>query len=74
MTQTFKAIYENGILRPLQPLARIPENRQVDVTVTVDESPERMKQCFGSLDDADAKEMTAIIESEFEKVDPDDWK
>jgi predicted DNA-binding antitoxin AbrB/MazE fold protein len=75
MTQaTFKAIYQNGVLRPLQPLAEIPENQQLDVTVTVNEKPGGLKDCFGILPDEDAREMAAIIEAEFEKVDLDEWK
>ncbi len=37
MSQNIQAIYENGILRPLQPLD-LPENETVNITV-LDEAP-----------------------------------
>ena len=75
MTQeSFKAVYQNGVLRPLQPLSHVPENRQLDVTVTVQEDSRSLKDCFGIMPDGDANEISQIIENEFEKVDPDDWK
>ena len=37
MSQNIQAIYENGILRPLQPLD-LPENKTVNITV-LDEAP-----------------------------------
>ena len=41
MTTTVEAIYEGGVLRPLQPLA-LPEHARVHVSVeTMPEDPER---------------------------------
>ena len=67
--QTVKAVFENGVLRPLTPLNGVPERRQVEVTVTVDESAHPLADCVGILPDEDAAEMRAAIEQEFEKVD-----
>jgi len=73
MTETFKAIYRDGVLRPLQPLAGIPENQPMDVTVVLAEETHPLRECFGILADEDAREMSAIIEDEFEKVNLDEW-
>lgn len=81
MTQHIKAIYENGVLRPLQPLQGVADHARVDVTVNTSELSHSSKTCpdmdvracIGTLSDKDAAEMTRIIADEFEKVDERDW-
>jgi len=34
MTKTILAIFENGVLRPLQPLVGVPDHAETDVTVS----------------------------------------
>ena len=74
MTKTIKAIYEHGVLRPLDPPEGIEESTQVDVTVLTDEE---RKQAFarlaGSISREDAEDMMRIVDDEFEKVDLDEW-
>jgi predicted DNA-binding antitoxin AbrB/MazE fold protein len=76
MTQTFEAIYENGLLRPLAPL-EIAEHAKVRVSIVDEtETPTThplLKYC-GTVSDEDTAEIQKIIEVEFEKVDPDEWK
>ena len=38
MTKSIKAIYEKGVIRPLQPL-ELPEGSRLKVIVTIDEPP-----------------------------------
>ena len=71
MTRTLRAVYERGVLRPLQPLSDLKENEEVTVTVST-QSP--LLKHVGTLPDADAQEILKIIEQEFEQVDPNDWK
>ena len=75
MSQTIDAIYENGILRPVQPLHGIDELARVKITV---EEPKGdihpLHECFGILPDEDAEEMQRIIEDEFEKVNLSEWQ
>ena len=78
MTQRIEAIYENGVLRPLQPLRGVADHTRVDVTVNASPDPQHdanmdVRACIGTLSDKDAAEMTKIIENEFEKVDERDW-
>jgi len=68
MSRTLQAVYENGVLRPLEPV-NLPENEQV--TVTIDEqgswldqvhfalSAERW-QAFNDALDAPAKDIPAL--------------
>jgi predicted DNA-binding antitoxin AbrB/MazE fold protein len=75
MTRTVHAFYENGILRPLEPLEGVDEHSRVLVTIEL--APRRLHplaDCVGILPDEDAKEMLGIIHEEFERVDAEDWR
>lgn len=74
MTRIIKAIFERGLLRPLEPLD-LPENSQVDVTI---ESASGIRGpgfngCAGTISTQDAAELRAIVEREFEQVNQRDW-
>jgi hypothetical protein len=72
--QTARAILENGALRLLSPLSGIPEGRPLRIIVNVENPTHPLADCFGVLSDEDAREMRVAIDSEFEKVNPDEWK
>lgn len=75
MTQTIEAIYENGLLRPLQQIEGIAEHTRVKLRLeAANEQSHPLADCFGVLSDEDAAEMSRIIESEFERVNPDEWR
>jgi len=75
MLRTIEAIYEQGVLRPLEPLEGLEEHCRVKVTVEVTEpAPHPLAECIGILPDEDAEEMQRIIGDEFEKVDLRDWE
>lgn len=77
IARTIKAIFENGVLRPLQPLEGVPEHTRVDVTVVSADPGENgkpgLRACIGSISDADAGEMRRAVDEEFERVDDRDW-
>ena len=74
MTRTIDAIYEAGVLRPLQCLEGVPEHAHVRVTVeVVDSAGNRLADCIGILPGEDAAEMRRIVESEFEQVNLGEW-
>ena len=74
MEETIDAIYENGVLRPLKPLPwAIEEHAHVKITLNKD-TTQNLAECIGTLPDADAAEMSKIIESEFERLNDNDWK
>ena len=66
MTRRIDAIYESGVLRPLQALDGLAEHTRVRVTIeTVDSEDIGLAACVGILPDEDAEEMRRIIEREF---------
>ena len=74
MTQTINAIYEAGVLRPVQSLEGIAEHARVRLTIeSVDPVSNGLADCIGILSDEDAAEIRRIVESEFEQVNLDEW-
>ncbi len=75
MTKTFIAIFEHGVLRPLEPIEDINENAEVKVTVSIEKQVAHPLFRFaGSLTEEDANRMLNVIEEEFERVNLDEWK
>lgn len=75
MTKTIHAIYEHGILRPLEPIEGIGENTEVEVTIAVKQkelSP--ILRFAGILSEEEANKMLRIVEEEFERINLDEWK
>ncbi len=74
MTRTINAVYQGGVLRPLESLAGLEENARVRLTVeSVEGNAGSLADCIGSMPDEDADEMRRIIECEFEQVNPAEW-
>ena len=74
MLQVIEAIYENGVLRPLEPLTGFPEHSKLKITIEAEEiKPHPLLQFAGILSDEEATELTRIIETEFEEIDPNAW-
>ncbi len=74
MTRTVNAVYEGGVLRPLQSLDGIEEHARVRLTVEpVGPTAGILADCIGILPDEDAADMRRIVDGEFERVDPNDW-
>ncbi len=75
MTKTIHALYEHGILRPLEPIEGLRENTEVEVTIAVKQkelSP--ILRFAGILSEEEANKMLRIVEEEFERVNLDEWK
>ncbi len=74
MSKTIEAIYENGVLRPLNPIKGLKKHQKVAITVEkVSKKKYPLEGLCGILPDEDAKEILKIIEEEFEKVDINEW-
>jgi predicted DNA-binding antitoxin AbrB/MazE fold protein len=59
MTQSLRAVYERGVLRPLEPLS-LKENQQVTVTLTDSENGDWSDAAFLRSIEADADETVTL--------------
>lgn len=74
MVQRLDAIYQNGVFSPLQAVEGLSESSRVRLTIENGESSgNALAEIAGILPDADAREIHAIIQGEFEQVDTRDW-
>jgi len=65
--KVIEAVYEGGVIRPLQPVQGLAEHTRL--RITIEELPAHpLAECMGVLSDEDAVEMKRIIEEEFERV------
>lgn len=69
MKKIIHAIYEHGVLRPLEPLEEIAEKSEVALEIEYPLPSSPLKDIFGILPREDADEMRKIINEEFERVD-----
>lgn len=73
---TLEMIWENGVLKPVQPLVGLQEHQRVQVTVHSDKAAPvtsgRFDRFAGTLTPEEAREMEQLIEREFERID-DNW-
>ena len=74
MKETLRAVFENGVFRPLRRPKGVSEHREVTLTVTVEDAPSSLADFGGRVSAADAQEMREIIEREFEQIDAGEWK
>lgn len=74
MKETLRAVFENGVFRPLRRPKGLAEHREVTLTVTVKESSSSLADFGGRISSSDAQEMREVVEREFERVDPRDWQ
>jgi len=72
--ETLKAVFENGVFRPLRRPKGLAERREVTLTVTVEEGASSLADFAGRVSSDDAQEMREVIEREFERVDPREWQ
>ncbi len=73
MTRKCRAIYEEGVFRPLEPIVGLPEHRAVELVVRESPSRKSFLSLAGRLSAKEADRMTALIEQEFEQIDPREW-
>lgn len=74
MVRLIRAIYENGVFRPLDALDGLLDRSAVRLRVEeVPANGGRLSDFAGSWKADEAEEIEAMIEAEFEQVDPREW-
>lgn len=73
MKKIIHAIYEHGVLRPLEPLEDIAEKSEVELAIEYPPPASPLKDIFGILPNEDADEMRKIVDKEFERVNLNEW-
>lgn len=77
--KSIPATYENGVFKPQSPVD-LPQGARVDLLVSEPQDDPvavlktRFPNSFGIMPREDADEMQRIIDEEFGKVNPDDWR
>ena len=75
MTKTIEAVFAQGVFRPLQAVVGLQENERVRLTLQSEQAAGHpFEGWVGTLPDDEAREMIRVIEDEFERVNPDEWK
>lgn len=74
MQKTIRARFVKGVFEPVEPVEGVEENRQVTVIIDLPDRRPPLEGWVGGLSDDDARDMIRVIESEFEQINPDDWK
>jgi hypothetical protein len=74
MKDTLRAVFENGVFRPLRQPKGLSEHREVTLTVTAEDAPSSLADFGGRLSADDATDMQEIVAREFERVDAGEWK
>ena len=73
-SQTIEAVYENGVLRPLQGLLGLMEHSKVKIAVKSKETPAHpLLQFAGIVTNEEATEFQSVITQEFEQIDSNGW-
>jgi len=73
--QTIHAIYRNGLLNPIGSIEGIMDDTEVEITISpLKGAVHPLLRFAGIMSAEDADSMLKVVEDEFEKVNPNDWK
>jgi predicted DNA-binding antitoxin AbrB/MazE fold protein len=65
MTETFEAIYEDGVFKPVSVSSGLREHSRVTLTVTDAAAPGPLAEVFGLMPAEDADEIREIVDRAF---------
>lgn len=70
MAKTLKAIYKDGVFKPLEP-SDLKDNTEVQLIIS-EGNP--FLQFAGVLSPSEAEDMMKVIEDEFERIEISEWR
>lgn len=76
MVRHIRAIFENGVFRPIEGLNGLRDHAAVRLRVEEEESPTwggTLADFAGRWNAADADQIAAVIKAEFERIDEREW-
>jgi predicted DNA-binding antitoxin AbrB/MazE fold protein len=69
MTKTVKVIYEDNVLKPIEPIKGITEHERVLVIICSHPIKKGLRELVGTLTHEEAEAMQKVIDEEFEKIE-----
>ena len=69
MTETIVAIYEEDVLKPIEPIKGIKEHERVHVILCSHPIKKGLRELVGTLTHEEAEAMQKVIDEEFEKIE-----
>ena len=69
MTKTVEAIYEDNVLKPVEPIKGIKEHERVMVILCSHPIKKGLRELVGTLTHEEAEAMQKLIDEEFEKIE-----
>ena len=69
MTKTIEAIYEENVLKPIEPIKGIKEHERVLIILCSHPIKKDLHELVGTLTHEEAEAMQKLISVEFEKVE-----
>jgi predicted DNA-binding antitoxin AbrB/MazE fold protein len=69
MTNTVEAIYEDNVLKPIEPIKGLMEHEKVTLIIRPHPVKKGLREIAGKLTHTEAEEMQKLIDEEFEKIE-----
>ena len=69
MTKTVEAIYEDNVLKPVEPIKGIKEHERVLLILCSQPIKKGLRELVGTLTHEEAEVMQKLIDEEFEKIE-----
>ena len=69
MTKTVEVIYEENVLKPIEPIKGIKEHERVLVILCSHPTKKGLRELVGTLSHEEAEVMQKLIDEEFEKIE-----
>jgi len=69
MAKTVEAVYEDNVLKPVEPIKGIKEHERVLVILCSQPIKKGLRELVGTLTHEEAEVMQKLIDEEFEKIE-----